>query len=52
LTRRANQGHFLTIPQSHKRLSRRNHAARRLRLRHNILAHIKIGPPNRGVACA
>ena len=52
LTRRANQGHFPTIPQSCKRLSRRNHAARRLRLRHNILTHIEIGPPNRGIARA
>jgi hypothetical protein len=37
LTRRANQGHFFTIPQSCKRPSFRNNAACRLRLRLNIL---------------
>ena len=39
LTRRANQGHFFTIPQSCKRPSPRNNAARRLRLRLKILTH-------------
>jgi len=39
LTRRANQGHFLIIPQSCKRPSLRNNAARRLRLRLKTLTH-------------